>query len=221
MTNPTSSGPTTGTRLHSPALRAVVLVVLSLLLVASLVWLVAEALARRDGGVASASGPSTAVKDEREAVMSVSAQFVTRAFSYSPDDVTGGAMPAYEKRVKELLSTGAEAEFERFVQGVQQLVQEFKQKQTVDVYGTGVAELGGGQAQVLVTGAFNTTWYSGTERETQDDPIQFRYRVDLVEVEGEWLVDEFRGVSSTQDQSPGQGQAPAPDASPNPGEERP
>lgn len=182
--------------LRSPARRAVVLGVLSVLLVASLVWLTAEVVARRDGGVASAGG-SAAVSRDREAVMSTTRQFALRAFNYGPDDLQDGAMPEYSARLEELVSTNGQAKLEQFAAGIAALVKELKQETTSEVYATGVAELTDGRAQALVTGAFETTWHKGTKREQTFDPIQYRYRVDLVQVEGEWRVDDFGPVGTS------------------------
>jgi len=197
-----STSPGTGLRsrlpsagLRSPVARVVLAVLLSLLLVAVLVWLAAEALARRDGGVASDTGAASEAV-AREEVMSVSRQFALRVLQYGPDDLADGKMTEYQERIREVVSTSGEAKLDQMQQGIVQLVDQYGQSQEVEVYGIGVAELSEDSAQALVTGAFRTTWYEGRKRETSFDPIQFRWRVDLVEVDGEWLVDDFAPVGS-------------------------
>lgn len=208
-----SDGTPAGTGLRrllreSPALRTVLLVVVSVLLAAALVLLVAEVLARRDGGVAStaSAGDVASAAQEREKVMEVAGEFADRTFTYGPADLEDGRLGAYEQRVKELLTTSFATEFEEFLEAPLTYVKETQRDQTAEVYGTGVVSLTDDRAQALVAGAYETTWYSGTTREVTEDPIQFRWAVDLVEVEGEWRVDKFTPVSA----APGAGEGRAP-----------
>lgn len=190
------------------AVRAVLLVVVSLLLVLALVVLVAEALARRDGGVAStaSAGDVASAAQQRQEVMEVAGRFSERTFTYGPEDLEDGRLAAYEQRVKEMLTTSFATEFEEFVEAPLAYVKETQRDQTAEVYGTGVVSLSDDRAQALVAGAYRTTWYSGTKKEVTEDPIQFRWAVDLVKVEGEWRVDKFTPVSS----GPGPGEERAP-----------
>lgn len=198
-----SDGTPVGAALRSPALRLALLVVGSLVLLAVLVVLVAEVLAR--GGGASA-GETAAAAQERQDVMDVAAEFSDRTFTYGPKDLQDGKLVGYEERVKEMLTTSFAAEFEEFLEAPETYVKQTQRDQTAEVYGTGVVSLTEDRAQALVAGAYETTWYSGTKKEVTEDPIQFRWAVDLVKVEGEWRVDNFTPVSSAP--GAGEGQAP-------------
>lgn len=187
------------------ALRLALLVLLVLLLAASVVWLVAEALARADddGPSGDAGVAIEGTTRDREDVMAVSEQFALRTYTYGPDDLEDGRLTAYGDRIKELITTKFAAEFEQFLQVPELYVKEFQRSQTAKVYGTGVVELSEDRAQTLVTGAYTTRW--GREQ-VADPPIQFRWRVDLVKVDGEWKVDDFTQVTS----APTEGQVPQP-----------
>lgn len=188
----------------SPALRLALLVVASLALLVVLVVLVAEVLARGDGG--ASAGETAAAAQERQDVMDVAGEFSDRTFTYGPKDLQDGKLTGYEERVTEMLTTSFAAEFEEFLEAPETYVKQTQRDQTAEVYGTGVVSLTDDRAQALVAGAYETTWYSGTEKEVTEDPIQFRWAVDLVKVEGEWRVDNFTPVSSAA--GAGEGQAP-------------
>ena len=58
-------------------------------------------------------------------------------------------------------------------------------------------------ARVLVAGAFTDSYEQGTgekARTVDQEPLPFRFTVDLVMIEGEWLVDDFSPVSGPEDQ---------------------
>src|SRR3546814_17585941 len=70
---------------------------------------------------------------------------------------------------------------------------------SADVFATAVSSIDDDSARVLVAGAFTDSYRQGEGDEAQavdQEPLPFRFTVDLVVIEGEWLVDDFSPVSS-------------------------
>jgi hypothetical protein len=178
------------------ALLALVVVVC----VALLVWLTAGGRSTADGGLEHS--------DEREQVMSLTDQFVKRLGTYSPDMLDdSGQMPDYRDQVREVITPKFAADFDKEVTTAEQLVAQGGITRTADVFATAVSSIDDDSARVLVAGAFTDSYEqtagkqgSGKSRTVDQEPLPFRFTVDLVMIEGEWLVDDFSPVSSPDDE---------------------
>jgi hypothetical protein len=173
--------------------------------VALLVWLSAGGRASGDGGLT--------LPDEREQVMSLTDQFVKRLGTYSPDLVDEqGQMPAYREQVREVITPKFAADFDKEVATAEQLVAQGGITRTADVFATAVSAIDDDSARVLVAGAFTDSYTQGKgakARTVGQEPLPFRFTVDLVLIDGEWLVDDFTPVSSEDagGAQPGEGSA--------------
>lgn len=178
--------------------RLPVLGLLVLLLVASLVFLVLVALDRRDpdgGGLRLGSDSTSADQRTREELMQRTEQFVLRMGTYGPEDLDDkGKLPGYTERVKEMITTQFATEFEESVQVAEQMVKQFAHQRRVAVYGVGVAAADDDSATVLVAGGFTDKF----GKAAADAPIQFRWQVKLVTVDGDWLVDDYGPVTTPE-----------------------
>jgi hypothetical protein len=173
-------------------LLAAALTLVVVVCVALLVWLSA-------GGRASAGGGLDQV-DEREQVMSMTDQFVKRLGTYSPDMLDrSGQMPDYREQVREVITPKFAADFDKEVAAAEQLVAQGRITRTADVFATAVSSIDDDSARVLVAGAFNDSYAQGSGKKSaavDQEPLPFRFTVDLVTIDGEWLVDDFTPVSS-------------------------
>ena len=182
-----------------PRWRLLLALALTLVVVASaalLVWLTA-------GGRASAGG-GLDHPEEREQVMSLTDQFVKRLGTYSPDLLDdSGQMPAYREQVREVITPKFAADFDKEVATAEQLVAQGGITRTADVFATAVSSVDDDSARVLVAGAFTDSYEQGEgdEATTVDqEPLPFRFLVDLVVIDGEWLVDDFSPVTGAADE---------------------
>ncbi len=193
-----------GARLTSrltPRVRLATASVLALVVavcVALLVWLSVSGPASADGGLD--------LPDEREQAMSLTDQFVKRLGTYSPDMVDdSGQMPGYREQVREVITPKFAADFDKQVATAEQLVAQGGITRTADVFATAVSSIDDDSARVLVAGAFTDSYEqkSGDESQTVDqEPLPFRFTVDLVVIDGEWLVDDFSPVTGADEQPP-------------------
>ncbi len=179
---------------RAPRWRVLLAAVLALVVAvcaALLVWLSA-------GGRASAGGLDQV--DEREQVMSLTDQFVKRLGTYSPDMLDeSGQMPDYRDQVREVITPKFAADFDKEVAAAEQLVAQGRITRTADVFATAVSSIDDDSARVLVAGAFNDSYAQGSGKNSatvDQEPLPFRFTVDLVAIDGEWLVDDFTPVSS-------------------------
>lgn len=174
---------------------AVGLALVSLACAAILVWVLAL-----DGGPDRGSG-GLEEPEARERVMSLGDQFVRRLGTYGPELLDeSGQMTTYRERMHEVITPKFRADFDKQVEAVEQLVAQAGVARSTDVFATAVARIDDDDAEVLVAGAFNDTYTaapakgSDEERTVAQEPLPFRFTVDLVMVEGEWLVDDFAPV---------------------------
>ena len=188
-----------GARL-TPRVRVAIAAALALVVavcVALLIWLSVAGRGSADGGLD--------LPDEREQVMSTTDQFVKRLGTYSPDMVDdSGQMPAYREQVREVITPKFAADFDKQVATAEQLVAQGGITRTADVFATAVSSIDDDSARVLVAGAFTDSYEQGTgqkARTVDQEPLPFRFTVDLVVIDGEWLVDDFTPVSA--DEEPG------------------
>jgi hypothetical protein len=174
---------------------AAALALVVLVCVVLLVWLSAGGRAAGSGGLDHT--------DEREQVMSLTDQFVKRLGTYSPDLLDdSGQMPAYREQVREVITPKFAADFDKQVATAEQLVAQGGITRTADVFATAVSSVDDDSARVLVAGAFTDSYRQGKGAKAQavdQEPLPFRFTVDLVLIEGEWLVDDFTPVSSPEE----------------------
>lgn len=179
---------------HRPTARirlilATVLALVSLVCAGVLVWMLVD-------------GPQDSdVQDRREQVMSLTDQFVKRLGDYGPDMVDGsGQMPEYRQQVSEVISDKFATDFDKQVPTVEQLVAQAGVERSTEVFATGVSSVDEDSARVLVAGAFHDTYTPAASggkkpRTIEQEPLPFRFSVDLVKVDDEWKVDDFTPVS--------------------------
>ncbi len=186
-----------GARL-TPRVRVAIAGVLALVVaacVALLIWMSVAGRAAADGGLN--------LPDEREQVMSLTDQFVKRLGTYSPDMLDdSGQMPAYREQVREVITPKFAADFDKEVATAEQLVAQGGITRSADVFATAVSSIDDDSARVLVAGAFTDSYEQGTgekARTIDQEPLPFRFTVDLVMIEGKWLVDDFSPVSNPDD----------------------
>ena len=172
-----------------------VLAAVVVICVALLVWMAA-------GGRPTSSG-GLDLPREREQAMSLTDQFVKRLGTYSPDMLDdSGQMPAYREQVREVITPKFAADFDKEVATAEQLVAQGGITRSAEVFATAVSTIDDDSARVLVAGAFTDSYTQGTgdeARTVDQEPLPFRFTVDLVRIEGEWLVDDFTPVSAPQE----------------------
>lgn len=218
-TAPVSPGADPGTEPGGPAdvrrpqrrrtLLAAALALVAVVCVALMAWM-------SSGGRGSGADGALSLPEEREQVMGLTSQFVKRLGTYSPDMLDdSGQMPAYREQVREVITPKFAADFDQEVATAEQLVAQGGITRSADVFATAVSSIDDDSARVLVAGAFTDSYRQGEGDEARvvdQEPLPFRFTVDLVVIEGEWLVDDFSPVSS------GEGQGQAPGTAPAPGE---
>lgn len=171
------------------------LLALLLLGVAALVWV---ALSRAGG---PGGGDADTAQEERDAVMSTSEQFLLRMGTYGPDLVDDeGRMTDYRDRVEEVITDKFAEDFAEQATVAEQLVAQADQQREAEVFASGVASVDDDTATTLVAGAFTDTYGDGEPQA----PSSFRMEVELVRVDGEWLVDDFSPLGGGQE-GPGDG----------------
>ena len=187
-----------GARL-TPRVRVAIASVLALVVavcVALLVWLSVSDRASADGGLN--------LPDEREQAMSLTDQFAKR-LAYSPDLLDeSGQMPEYRARMTEILSPKFATEFEDQVAAAEQIVAQARVTREVDVFATAVSSIDDDSGRVLVAGAFIDSYAQGEGEDAEtvkQEPFPFRLVVDVVKIDGEWVVDDFSPVSDADDEA--------------------
>lgn len=184
--DPGVTGPATTPSL-SPRFRIAIAAALVLVLLgsgAALVW----ALVTRAGGDDLAPA--------REEVMAQTEQFMLRMGTYGPDLLDeDGAMPQYRERVRAVITPKFAASFDEEAGAAEQLVAQAGVARTADVFATAVSSLDADSARTLVAGTFEDS-YAPDGKRVEQEPIPFRIEVTLVQIEGEWLVDDFGPVSA-------------------------
>jgi Mce-associated membrane protein len=203
------------TRTHgSGGARRSIAVVLALLILAAggvLAWLLVQR-----------SGDSSGVQADREEVMSQARQFVLRVNTYGPDLLEAdGTMPEYRDLVGEVITDKFDEDFLQSVPAAEATVAQAGYGRVAEVFGAGVATIDSDSATALVAGSF-TSSYPDPEDEAQrvdDVPLPFRVQVELVKVDGEWLVDGFAPVTGEEPADPTADPSAPASGSPTPSEE--
>ncbi len=185
---------------------AAVLVVLILASAGTLVWLLTQR-----------SGAASDVQSEREQVMSQARQFILRVNTYGPELLAeDGTMPDYRERVLDVITDKFAADFEETVPAAEATVAQAGFSRRAEVFGAGVSVIDSDSATALVAGSFTNSYPDPDDdaKRVDDLPLPFRVEIELVKVDGEWLVDNFTPVT-------GEPEAPAatPSGSPSPSEE--
>lgn len=195
MTTPASADRPPSSR--PSRLRLVLAVVLAVLLLGTLgvlAWLLA------------AGGSADDTQRSREEVMAQTEQFMLRMGTYGPEMLDDkGGMPEYREQVTEVITDKFAESFEKEAGAAEQLVAQAGVERSVEVFSSGVSTLDEDSARALVAGSFHDSFERGKKR-IDSEPVPFRLEVDLVKVEGEWLVDDFSPVGATEGGSTGGGQ---------------
>lgn len=208
MTSAPDGRPATTSTARGPA-RLVILLVLLVALVVGLVLTVWGVTSRSDPGFGLEGQPEQ-VQREREDVMAQAEQFMLRVNTYGPDLLEGTEMPQYRKQVSSVITPKFGTDFEKNVPAAEATVAQAGLARTAQVYNTGVSTLDADSATVLVAGAFTNSYPKtpgATERVTAA-PSPFRVEVDLVKINGTWLVDDFDPVTGLDDEQQQQGGLP-------------
>lgn len=201
--------------------RLVLLVVLSVLLVLSIGTFVGLAVSGESSPTRIFEDDADAERSEadRQAVMTQAQQFIVRVNTYGPDLLAAdGTMPDYRDQVLEVITDKFATSFEESVPAAESTVSQAGFARTAEVFGAGVSAIDRDSATALVAGSF-TNSYPGDpqkpEGERQEDlPLPFRVRIELVKVDGNWLVDGFTPVTG-EDEAPSAGPSGSPSETPS------
>lgn len=152
------------------------------------------------------SGDAAAEQETRDEVMGQGEQFMLRMGTFGPDLVEEGTMPEYRERVQEVITPKFSESFEQQVVVAEQLVTQSELRRDAEVFSTGVSSLDQDSAVALVAGSFTDSYQDEPGR-----PYPFRIRLDLVKVDGTWLVDDFAPISQDGEAQTGvPGEQPTP-----------
>jgi Mce-associated membrane protein len=199
----------------SHSLRLTLLVVLTVLLLASVAAVVYLASTRPVSAV-GIEGQQAALQSEREDVMRQAGQFMLRINTYGPDLLADdGTMPDYRKLVEEVITAKFAADFEKNAPLAEASVKQAGLARTAKVFSTGVSAIDADSATALVAGSLTQSYPSepGSDDRVQTDPAPFRVQVTLVKVKGTWLVDDFSPLTGTDDEGAGSSATPGATAS--------
>lgn len=130
-----------------------------------------------------AGAASVATDSDRRQATAVAEQFALRM-----DDVDGTDFDGYVAKIEQLLTTKAKTENAKVFDTMGQTYERAKIKGTGKVLLSGVAEIDPDSATVLVAHDASVTTTQG------DLDHHYRWTVDLVKVDGTWLVDAFTPV---------------------------
>ena len=199
-----------GRRRTAPGARRLIAALLVLAILASagtLAWLLSQRTGEADDAQA-----------QREEMMSAARQLMLRVNTYGPDLLAeDGTMPKYRELIDELLSSKFAAGFEQAVGAAEATVSQAGYARSTEVFGTGVATMDADSGSVFVSGSFTGSYpvdLEDLEGERESDlPLPYRVRVDLVKVDGDWLVDNFTPVTGESTES-GATPSPTPGESP-------
>jgi hypothetical protein len=179
LTTPGSSERGGAGRTSSPRLTWWVASFLALVIVAAAVVLVVELVSLRPR-----YDQINAEQRDRADAVRVAEQFMVQFNTYSYQD-----MGSYKRSLDALLSTKAQASFKAATNQTAQLVKAAKLKSKGEVLASGVSSIDPDSANVLVVGDAAATTSAGVRAR------HFRWQVALVKVNGQWLVDDFQGIS--------------------------
>ena len=121
--------------------------------------------------------------------MFTSAANVASQFALRMDKVDGTKFDGYIKRINELLTTKAKTKNTQVFDAMKQSYEAAQVKGTGKVLLTGVGDADSDSATVLVVHDASVTTTQGNIEH------HYRWTVDLVKVDGSWLVDDFNPVN--------------------------
>jgi Mce-associated membrane protein len=110
-------------------------------------------------------------------------------FALRMDDISGSNFDGYVKRINQLLTTKAKAKNSKTFDVIRKSYTAAKVQGTGKVLISGIADLDSDSATVLVA---HDASVKTTEGNLQH---HYRWNVDLVKVDGKWLVDNFTPVN--------------------------
>ena len=124
-------------------------------------------------------------QQQRAEAVNAASQFALRM-----DTFDGKDMDAYSKRVQQLLTTKYKSEFDKQFQPFKQVYSQAQAVGTGKVIMSGVASYDADSATVLVV-------HDGSVKSKlgQSQVRHQRWTIDLVKVDGRWLVDDFSPVN--------------------------
>ncbi|MDT0200759.1 hypothetical protein [Nocardioides sp. AE5] len=175
---------TTGDRART--LRAVLLGVLVVALLASVAWLVIE--------VRDRVGEENSAQSERDAVMLRAREWMVEAWNYGPDDLgDDGTLSAYADRVYPLISTSFRADFDNTLALLEANMAESEISMAATVDRVGVESIDADRATVIIGGQLTPTVAGASQGASG-----YLWRADLVKVNGQWRVDDFNSFGSAE-----------------------
>jgi len=157
------------------------------------------ALGRAGWSVDDLVDEQTNPQSQRDEVSAVAKSFITQVFSYGTEDLDEqGKMPGYTERISKFLSPKFATSFEPSISFAEQTVAQQQITRIAQVYAVGVTRLEDDSVRVMVAG---TDRISVPDPENPDELLPyneqtFRFEVDLVLTQGEWLVDNFGPVGT-------------------------
>ena len=197
--------PDTGS--SSPGVRLAFLVGLIVLLLAATAA-VAYLAATRPVPAVGIDGEESELQSQREDVMSRAGQFMLRVNTYGPDLLAeDGTMPEYRELVEELITPKFAEDFEKGVPAAEQTVAEAGVARTARIFSTAVSAIDADSATALVAGSFTNSYPKkpGSEERIELEPSPFRVSVEMVKIDGEWLVDDFTPLTGETEPVPPEG----------------
>ncbi len=216
---PTPDG-SVGLRSRALTLLTVLSGAFALVIVVCGVLLVVDVARGDDGGSGGGAGETVADDSKaRELVLSQANQFVLRVNTYGPGDLDEqNKMPEYVGRVHEVITPKLAVSFDESVTLAEQTVSGAGYARAAQLSATGLESLAEGRASVLVAG-FLTGSYPDPAKEgrVEVEPRPFRYRVALVQVDGEWLVDDQTALTGDDEPDPGAPPSTPPSTPPSQG----
>ena len=172
----------------SPRFRQILFGVLCLALVAALVVLVVSLMARVDAD--NKADDHRESQTERSTVMLRTRDWALAALNYDKGDLgADGAMTEFGEKVSAMQTTTFNAQYEKTLPGLAQLVSKEGFARVTTVQRTGVETIDDDSARVLVSGMI-----SETQSKRELPPVPYQLLVELEKVKGTWLVADFGDV---------------------------
>ncbi len=157
---------------------------------------------------------------QRDRVMAVAKSFVTQFSTYGPEDLDeDNKMPGYVERVEKYLTPKFTTSFEQSVTFAEQTVAQQQVARSGLVYALAVSRIEEDSARVLVAGldSISVPDPKNPDKQVPYSDQTFRYEVELVLTQGDWLVDDFGPVGTLDAEAP-QGVPTEPPTSGSPSE---